>query len=58
MLYSSTFMRYLGYRSSLVTQMLKILPTMRETWIQSPRWEDPQEKGMETHSSILTWSIP
>ena len=31
---------------------------MRETWLQSLGWEDPLEKGMETHSSILAWKIP
>ena len=31
---------------------------MQETWVQSPGWEDPLEKGMETYSSILVWRIP
>ena len=31
---------------------------MQETWVQSPGWEDPLEKGMITHSSILAWRIP
>ena len=31
---------------------------MQETWVQSLGWEDPLEKGMTTHSSILAWSIP
>ena len=31
---------------------------MRETWIRSLGWEDPLEKGMATHSSILAWRIP
>ena len=31
---------------------------MQETWVQSPGWEDPLEKGMATHSSILAWRIP
>ena len=31
---------------------------MWETWVQSLGWEDPLEKGMETHSSILSWEIP
>ena len=30
----------------------------QEMWVQSLRWEDPLEEGMETHSSILTWRIP
>ena len=36
----------------------KNLPAMQETWIQSPGWEDPLEKGMATHSSIPAWRIP
>ena len=36
----------------------KRLPAMRETWVQSLGWEDPLEKEMETHSSILAWKIP
>ena len=39
--------------TSLVTQSVKSLPTVRETQLQSPGWEDPLEKGMATHSSIL-----
>ena len=31
---------------------------MQETWLQSLGWEDPLEKGMATHSSILAWEIP
>ena len=38
--------------------MVKNLPAMRETWVQSLGWEDPLEEGMATHSSILTWRIP
>ena len=38
--------------------MVKNLPAMQETWVQSPGWEDPLEKGMATHSSILAWKIP
>ena len=38
--------------------MLKNLPAMLETWVQSPGREDPLEKGMATHSSILAWEIP
>ena len=44
--------------SSLVAQMVKCLPTMRETWVQSLGREDLLEKEMATHSSILTWKIP
>ena len=41
-----------------MTQMVKNLPAMQETWVQSLGWEDPLEKGMATHSSILAWRIP
>ena len=44
--------------TSLVAQMVKRLPTVRETWLQSLGWEDPLEKEMATHSSILAWEIP
>ena len=37
----------------VVTQMVKNLPTMQETQVQSPSWEDPLEKGIATDSSIL-----
>ena len=38
--------------------MVKNLPTMQETWVCSLGQEDPLEKGMGTHSSILAWRIP
>ena len=38
--------------------MVKNLPAMLETWVQSLGQEDPMEKGMATHSSILAWRIP
>ena len=38
--------------------MVKNLPAMQETWVQSLGQEDPLEKGMATHSSILAWRIP
>ena len=44
--------------ASLVAQMLKNSPAMQETWVQSLGREDPLEKGMATHSSILAWRIP
>jgi len=44
--------------ASLVAQLVKNLPTMQETWVQSLGWEDPLEKGKATHSSILAWRIP
>ena len=43
------------YKASLVTETVKNMPAMRETWIQSLSWEDPLEKGMATHSSVLAW---
>ena len=43
---------------SLVAQRLKPLPAMWETCVQSLGWEDPLEKEMATHSSILAWRIP
>ena len=49
--------RYLIFLDILVAQRLKRLPTMRETWVQSLGWEDPLEKEMATHSSILAWRI-
>ena len=42
----------------MVAQTLKNLPAMQESWVQSLGWEDPLEKGMATHSSILVWRIP
>ena len=44
--------------TSLMAQMVKHLPTMREIWVQSLDREDPLEKEMATHSSTLTWKIP
>ena len=43
--------------ASLVAQSVKSVPAMWETWIQSLDWEDPLEKEMTTHSSILAWRI-
>ena len=39
-------------------QMVKHLPTIQETWVQSLGWEDLLEKAMTTHSSTLAWKIP
>ena len=41
-----------------MVQRLKHLPAMWETWVRSLGWEDPLEKEMATHSSILAWRIP
>ena len=50
----------LGHRvwASLVAQIVKNLPAMREIWVRSLDWEDPLEKGKTTHSSVLAWRIP
>ena len=45
-------------RASLVAQRLQCLPAMWETWVRSLGQEDPLEKEMATHSSILAWRIP
>ena len=44
--------------ASLVAQSVKNLPAMQETWVQSLGPEDPLQKEMATHSSILAWKIP
>ena len=44
--------------ASLVAQTVKNLPGMWETWIPFLSWENPLEKEMATHSSILAWRIP
>ena len=46
------------YQASLVAQMVKGLPAMWETWVQSLGWGVPREKEMATHSSTLAWKIP
>ena len=43
---------------SLVAQLVKNLPAMQETWLQFLGWEDPLDKEMAFHSSILAWKIP
>ena len=47
-----------GVWNSLVAQSAKNLPAVQETWVQSLSQEDPLEKEMATHSSILAWEIP
>ena len=44
--------------ASLVVQVVKNPPTMKEMWVRSLGLEDPLEKGMATHSSLLAWRIP
>ena len=41
-----------------MSQQVKNLPAVQETWVHSLAWEDPLEKEMATHSSILAWKIP
>ena len=43
---------------SVIAQLIKNLPAVRETWVRSLGWEDPLERGKATHSSILAWGIP
>ena len=62
-LYSMTKLAcYSGYlltsQASLVAQMVKNLPAIQETQVQSLGWEDPLEKETATHSSVLAWEIP
>ena len=52
------FNNYDKFRVSLVAQMVKSLPAIQETWVQSLGWEDHLEKEMATYSSILAWTIP
>ena len=56
-LYFNRDFRWLSW-ASLVAQLVKNPPTIRETWVRSLGWEDPLEKVMATHSSILAWRIP
>ena len=44
--------------ASLVSQKVKHLPAMQETWVRFLGWEDPLEKEMAIHSSTLAWKIP
>ena len=52
------FIKQYSLRASLVAQMVKNLCAMQETQVQPLSWEDPLEKGMATHSSVLAWRIP
>ena len=51
-------MDYLRTRAPLIAQLVKYPPAMWETWVQSLHWEDPLEKGVAPHFSILAWRIP
>ena len=50
--------RKLGFGGFPGGSVVKNLPAMGKTWLQSLGWEDTLEKGMATHSSILAWRIP
>ena len=54
-LYSISLSYYLGFLGGSV---VKNPPATWETWVRSLLWEDPLEKGMTTHASILAWRIP
>ena len=56
-LYGSFIIRFWGDRASMVAQIVKNLPIMQETWVQSLGWEDPLKKEMTTHSSTLALEI-
>ena len=47
-----------SFWASLVVELVKNLPAMQETWVQSLGWEDPLEEAVATQSSILAWRIP
>ena len=49
---------FTSYKGSLVAQLVKNLPAMQVTPVRFLGWEDPLEKGLATHSSILTWRAP
>ena len=57
-IYIILYINYTSIVASLVAQAVKRLPTVWETWVRSLGWEDPLEKEMATHSSILAWKIP
>ena len=48
----------MGFPGGSVIKNLPIMQETQESWVQSPGQEDPLEKGMVTHSSILSWRIP
>ena len=51
-------LNYVEVCSSPVAQLVKNLPAIQDTPVRSLGWEDPLEKGIATHSSILAWRIP
>ena len=61
-MYTPNNSNYLVFRAHKINKLgssdSKELPTMKETWVGYLGWEDPLEKGMAAHSSILAWRIP
>ena len=58
-IYQYVFIKTYGiYKASLVAQTVKHLSAMQETQVRSLGWEDPLEKEIAAHSSILAWKIP
>ena len=55
-MYSETV--FIAWMYSLIAQLVKNLPAMQETWVQSLGQKDTLEKGIATHSSIPAWRIP
>ena len=53
-----SYIKLYKLRASLVTQLVKNLPAMKETWIPSLGWDNPLEKGKATRFIILAWRIP
>ena len=53
-----TFSHLFAMKASLIAQLVKNPPAMRETWVRSLGWEDLMEKEMATHSSIPAWKMP
>ena len=57
-MYSKTHHNIVTILPSLIAQLVKNLPAVQETWVRFLSWEDPLEKEMAVHSSILTWTTP
>ena len=55
--YMLNFEKHYSLGAFLVAQLVRNLPAVQETWVQSLGWEDTLEKEMATHSSILAWKI-
>ena len=57
-MYSKNHHNIVTILPSLIAQLVKNLPAVQETWVRFLSWEDPLEKEMAVHSSILTWTTP